>query len=880
MLPSVRLAGLLLSLAGSIPQSPPADLQELLKSGQQAIVTGRPKDALAIFGQALALAERGSDEGDLARALEGFGWGQWATGAYAEALKTRTRALDLFVKLGDAEREAALRRGLGETHFSMGRFDAALEQYRLGLDADSRAPSAFNRGLILANMGSAYRSLGRFADAERVLDEAYPLVRSTGDRGAIAQVQMFRGMVARAAGAYDKALEYYADSIVERRATNDRRGEAQVLGNLANVHLDIGEYERAIELNAQSLAIATEVGYRAQVGFAHLNTGAALSNLKRAPEALDSYEKSLVIWREIGRRAQLGWSLHNAGILRLFDTKDYVRAQAELEEALQISREVRSPELESYVLRGLANLDLAKGEVARALERFDAALALARDSGPELEYLVLMDRAEALRQAKRPQPAVADLREAAAIVNDLRANVGSDQSRIAFMDSVQDVFHSLADLLFDLGRHEEALEIAEASRARAFADLLMQRQVHGRAPVPAAVAELRAAVAAAANVRSAPAKGPDAVETVLARIRADQPQLASAVTARSPQADDIRRAAARLDATIVEYLVTGRRVTAWVIQPSGAIHAAALPIATRELAALGGVRTHIEGTYRLADGAETRRQLRALHRAVVAPLAKWLPRSPDKLVVIVPHGPLALVPFAALEDGTGAPLIDRHTLAYVPSLAVSSFLARPGGARGTDALIVADPPPPAAARLPRLPASREEGQRVAKHLQQMNATVLAGDAATESVVKKRSASARILHFATHGVVSESAPLTSSLLLAPGNGEDGFLRVDEVLWLDLQADLVVLSGCSTGSGKLSGDGILGLSRAFLFAGTPSLVVTQWDIADAPTMVLMDRFYAALRRGGSKARALREAQLATRAEFPHPAYWASFLLIGEP
>jgi len=157
---------------------------------------------------------------------------------------------------------------------------------------------------------------------------------------------------------------------------------------------------------------------------------------------------------------------------------------------------------------------------------------------------------------------------------------------------------------------------------------------------------------------------------------------------------------------------------------------------------------------------------------------------------------------------------------------------------------------------------------------------ITGDAASEAAVKKKSGTARILHFATHGLVSETAPLTSSLVLAPGQGEDGLLRVDEVLWMNLRPDLVVLSGCSTGAGKLSGDGILGLTRAFLFAGTPSLIVTQWDVADDPTMVLMDRFYAELRKGADKARALRRAQLATRERFPHPAYWASFILIGEP
>lgn len=874
-------AGFLLVL--SFQSQTPADrLATLLQKGREAVLTGRPTDALTIFKEAVELAEQGEDSRALARALEGYGWGEWATGKYKESLATRTRALALFTKMNDAAGEVAVRRGLGEIYYSLGRYEDALKEYRLGLEADARAPNTFEHGLILANMGSAYRSLGRLDEARRVLEEAHALIRPTGNHRALSQVLTFLGIVSRATGDYGKALEYYAEAIIERRASGDRRGESQVLGNLANVHLDIGEFERAIELNDQSRAIAEEVGYRAQVGFAFQNKGAAQSQLGFAKEALASYEQALVVWREIGRRPQIGWTLHNVGILHVYQTRELDRAEAELEESLQIAREVRDPELEGYALRGLAGLDTVRKQVARALGRFDAAISLARSTNPELEYLVLMDRAEALRLAGRREDAVADLRAAVSIISDLRANVTSDQSKIAFMDSVQGAFHSLADLLFDLGRIDESLEVAEASRARAFADLLMQREIRGRAPVPASIAALRTAVNQAAETSwKKNARQGDPVNAALERIRSERPQLASAVTAESPRAADIRRVAARLDATIVEYLVTERRATAWVVQPSGVIHATILPGSPREIAKLADVRTQIEGTYRLADRDDTHRTLRALHRSLVAPLSKWLPSSAARRVIIVPHGPLALVPFAALEDGGGRPLVERHTLLYVPSLSVASLLARSDrGNAGTDALIVSDPPTPAAAKLPRLPASVLEGRRIATHLKSLNPTILSGAAATEAAVKKRSASARLVHFATHGLVSETAPLTSSLVLAPGEGDDGFLRVDEVLWLDLRADLVVLSGCSTGSGKLSGDGILGLSRAFLFAGTPSLVVTQWDIADNPTMVLMERFYAEWQKGADKAQALRRAQLATRAQFPHPAYWASFVLIGEP
>jgi CHAT domain-containing protein len=159
-------------------------------------------------------------------------------------------------------------------------------------------------------------------------------------------------------------------------------------------------------------------------------------------------------------------------------------------------------------------------------------------------------------------------------------------------------------------------------------------------------------------------------------------------------------------------------------------------------------------------------------------------------------------------------------------------------------------------------------------------TLLVADQASEANVKRLGPGQTYLHFAVHGLVRDDRPWDSALVLAAGDGEDGWLRASEVFGLDLRADLVVLSGCSTGLGKLTGDGILGLARAFLYAGTPSVVVSQWDVSDRATAFAMDRFYAALRAEPSKAHALRAAQLAALARFRHPALWAAFVLVGEP
>jgi len=159
-------------------------------------------------------------------------------------------------------------------------------------------------------------------------------------------------------------------------------------------------------------------------------------------------------------------------------------------------------------------------------------------------------------------------------------------------------------------------------------------------------------------------------------------------------------------------------------------------------------------------------------------------------------------------------------------------------------------------------------------------TLLEGATATEQFAKTRLNGAAFVHFATHGLVSEIRPSDSSLVLSAGGGEDGYLRASEIYGLELAAELVVLSGCSTARGRLTGDGVFGLPRAFIYAGTPSVLASLWDISDRATVFLMDRFYAELLRSGDKAGALRTAQLETRKQYPHPALWAPFVMIGEP
>ena len=328
--------------------------------------------------------------------------------------------------------------------------------------------------------------------------------------------------------------------------------------------------------------------------------------------------------------------------------------------------------------------------------------------------------------------------------------------------------------------------------------------------------------------------------------------------------------------------------------------------------------------------------LKLLHQLLIEPIAEALPISPDQPVIFVPEGTLFLVPFAALRDRNGTYLIEQHQLSVTPSAQTLLLTETETPFALSDAALVVGnpatmPPLPGESQpLPPLPGAEAEAIAIAKLL---NTDPLVAAAATEPAVLAALPEADILHFATHGLLDFDAqlnefglPLTEAipnrsetgvtvtpgavivgenvtvggvdadialarervvrvglpgvLALAPEGSADGWLSAETIADMELKADLVVLSACNTGRGRITGDGVVGLSRAFLVAGAPSVVVSLWQIPDMPTALLMTEFYRQLQQDGNKSRALRAAMLSVKATHPDPKNWAGFVLVGQP
>ncbi|MEH2214847.1 CHAT domain-containing protein [Nostoc sp.] len=298
------------------------------------------------------------------------------------------------------------------------------------------------------------------------------------------------------------------------------------------------------------------------------------------------------------------------------------------------------------------------------------------------------------------------------------------------------------------------------------------------------------------------------------------------------------------------------------------------------------------------DDTQQLTQLHQLYQLLIQPIAELLPRDANKKVIFIPHRSLTLVPFAALQDEHGQYLIEKNTISIAPSirsLSLTHKLRQRVRERQNElhdfikpALVVGNPTMPEfssiqgqkSERLPSLLGAEQEAQAVANFFK---VQALIGDKATVAQVNHLITGVRLIHLATHGlleVFSEDGP--GAIALAPSSNNSGFMTTSDIQNMpEMAADLVVLSACDTARGQITGEGIIGLSRGFMTAGIPSVLVSLWAVNDVSTAELMIEFYRNMQeRHLNKAQALRQAMLTTMQKYPkNPKKWAAFTLIGE-
>ncbi|MCZ6574710.1 MAG: CHAT domain-containing protein [Planctomycetota bacterium] len=846
---------------------------------------------------------------------------------YDGAISTGEEARKVFDAIGDEVHMAKIRVELGSAHLLRGDLQRAKRLYEEGytLLSQLRDPAAaialVNLAGIEAKLGDIRGAVGKFkalstaftrrqdfhraaqcrsalakvyvdlADYDQAIVEfqrALEMLQRVGDKKTMAIAHSDLGGARERMGRTDLALAHYETARDLYRKVGAPKGEASVLAARGALYWTIGQDEKGEKLLREARAIYERIGNHGDAAQVAGVLAAVLSGRGRHEDAVRDLEKALAFHRRSRDPAAEARVLYNLGVTYA-SLKKYKKALRSLEQGIKNYEQLGNLEGKASALSGAAEMHYKLGRPKKAFEMFEESARVAEEIGAQ-RVLVnsLTSQAWARLHGGSPDQALALARRALESLPDLVRGL-SDEEGASARSAYGDVFEvgsaaalerrdaAAASMFLESGRAGSLLEALggrDSLRGVVIAEDL--RIVEAKAEKGVAAAEERSRAALA----SGKLKRARAARKELAAARAELFDAQNRIRREAKRAANVLyptvkplaeiQAALRADDALVVYGIY-RRSLALVVMKHGA---RVVPLsAGKEIeAACAALEVHD----REAAYAES---LAALRDEVAAPLK--LPASVRR-VLLSPQGALAYVPAALLFPG--------KDVAYLPSGTTYLHLREHAAERGVKVLALGDPDYTETdgtgglrrvgrMKLQPLPATRAEAKTV-------GTVTLLGEDATEEMLRdtlQKEKQWRAVHFACHGILNAEHPRLSALAVTKGGDDDGLLTVLEVYRMEIPADLVVLSACETGRGKVyKAEGVVGFTRAFMFAGAPRVVVSLWEVDDKATSALMVKFYAVWKKGRSAAGALREAQefIKGHAKWTHPHFWAAWQLWGLP
>ena len=864
------------------------------KLGVLLIAMGRPQEAIPILQEALTRAEGSDPQVDpkiTAFCLLHLGRALVHTRQVEEAGRRLNEALDAATTLG-------VPLWAGDAAIALSVLD------RWAMDLDS---SLAHRQAALAS----YQQAGYLKGQARA-------------RHYIGTIHVFRGELTRAMSVLQDALETarQAEFPVEIAGT---------LTDLAGVNFLLGDFDRALAQYEEAAAMTNHPWRRGQLSN---NQGTLLADQGRHQEALPYLEKALELMRQVGDQRLEAEILLTLGRSQ-YELKDFSSGVANLDSAITLARQWQIPMTEAYALqyKGCAMLD--QDRLDEAVRYLDEAEALARATG-FFDIREVCHWAQALVARRRGylQAALDQLTEALAVVNDVRRlSSGSSAIQAGYFSQTRKTFDELIDLLFELHTadpgdlekryDEQALAVVQQAKARSFLDQLREAEVQLRCQADPVykererdlldrIASLEGDEQQTANL----ARLENELSLLEADLRQADPRYAELKYPRSCTLAEAQELVLRPGELLLEFHLGQQASYLWSLSKDH--------FGFHRLPAARDIEQQVQGLlpmlrdYNLLgdDAAYFIAQAMPLSEMLLGPVADQLATA--RRVIVAADGILNTVPFAVLLTGpaTGRDfaalpyLVLDVELISAPSLSGLQRLraavergSADGPATELDLLIVAQPRQERVKEvgvfaraagvvdLPEVPFAAEEIAGITASFDPAQVTLLQGAEATEvGLLAAGRAPHRFLHFTTHGLFNEKRPLYSGLVLEPGPDSDGFLAVNEIFGLQLACGQVVLSACSSGLGRqISGEGLVGMTRAFLYAGAGSVLSALWDVTGSGTASFMADYYARLadspQTAGSAALAATQRRMicgellrADGRSAAHPVFWAPFVLTG--
>ena len=841
----------------------------LNSSGLICAQLGKPRDALPRFNRAAKLFHDDHAPRQEATVQNNLGGMNDLLGDLETAHESYGRALALYRSVGDRVEEANTLSNIGKLYGDQNEWQKAAGYYQQALEIDQSRGNARHEAFVLNNLGTLYLHLGEYDIARDYLTRAVETSRAFRD--AIQGIALYNlGQASLIASRPQEALDHFGRALALYRDLGDKRGEGMALDSVGVATARLDDNAQAIRMLNQSIEALKAVGDVREESVALENAANVYLHNGQAAKALELAQQAIAGFRVVSDR--------NSQAQAMFSM-----AQAQ---------------------RSLGNRDVAMQQAEETLALIEQARAGTAAEQSRASYLASREDAysfaiDSLMESGRAQ---------AALETSERARARSLIEMLA--ESRTNIREGVDPVLLDRER-----DIANRLNARG-ARLLRSPQSE------ALQQEIRALEKEYQDVEAA--------------IRARSPRYAALTQPHPLSAAEIEQLTDD-DTVILEYSLGETHSYLWVVGKQD-LRSFVLPsraVIERRVDRVCDLLAARSVVVRMEQPAEKRRRIanadaalpsaaRELSETILGPAKSMLGL---RKLVFVPDGPLQRLPFSMLPDpaGSSEPLIAAHEVVMLPSASVLAILRQETRKPAPKMLAVfADPVfDKTDPRVPRTPEAADAGvptdsARILEHLSEPAATGNAAitiprlpftaleadgilrvaspgpnlkdvgfDATRSAALNPQLDDYRYIHFATHGYLDTEQPSLSALVLSQIDHnlqpEDGFLRVNDIYNLRLAADLVVLSACQTGLGKeVRGEGLMGLTRAFLYAGAPRVIVSLWNVNDRATADLMVIFYRRmLRDHESPAEALRQAQLELRKQkqWESPYYWAAFVEHGD-
>lgn len=882
--------------------------------------------ALEFYQKSLTLCETLGDKDCAAVSLNGIGTAHRFKGDYDRAMEYLRKGLAVSEESGNKSRIALSLGNLGMAYQFKGNYTEAFDHYQKSLDLAESIGDKLRMASVLNGIGRTYTLRGDLDLAIQYLRRSLALYEALGDKVGVANGFNNIGIASSLRGDYGSAMTGFQQGLTTFEELGNKAFIVNGLGNIGIVHRRLGNHSLALEYQQKALALAQTLGSKPGMTTSLNNIGLIYSDQGDYARALEYYRQGLKLHEASANKAEVANLLNNIAVVYRLQGS-YALAGETFRKVLQLREELGDKWGTALALVGLSKVYSAEGDHARALEHAERATALARGAGlRDALWDALTTAGSAYSALGQRARARQSFEEAVSTIEALRAQVGGGgQDRQRFFEDKISPYYKMVELLAAEGNLGGALAYAEQGKARVLLDVLRSGRVNVTRAMTTREQErergLRAALVTLNMQITGEERRPQPDRARLAefkaqldRARLDQEDFQTRLYAAHPDLRVKRGDAppfspeqagellADSETALLEYVVMDKAAYLFVLTSGAnlathtgrqqpALKVYDLKIGRKELTGrVQALRQRIANNdlgY-AAPSAE-------LYDLLIRPAEAQL-RGKSRFV-IVPDDVLWETPFQALRPAGGKFLIQTTAISYTPSLTVLREMIRSKRNRAAGVTLLAMGNPKIAgqtvarARNVLMDASLEplpEAQRMVKSLARIYgptaSRIYVGAEASEDVLKAEAGKHRVLHLASHGVLNDTSPMYSHVVLSQGEGEreDGLLEAWEMMSLDLQADLVVLSACETARGRLgAGEGVIGMTWALFVAGVPTLVVSQWKVESVSTTELMLEFHRGLRAGVGKSEAMRRAavKLIGDRRYQHPFYWAGFIVGGD-